>query len=128
MAEQNPTPPADGYYWFQDNGGALEVVQVADGLMMHTGTDQHTRLSSWAARRDNWPRSIDGRLLGRIPEPVAPGTIGPEGVVVHGPKGCEMHDNGDGSVTFRFNPPFTAKVLYAVDIRCDADLRDGGAS
>jgi sugar/nucleoside kinase (ribokinase family) len=60
--------------------------------------------------------------------PVGPGTIAAEGVVVHGPKGCEVHDNGDGSITFRFNPPFTAKVLDVVDTRCDADLRDGSPS
>lgn len=69
MAEQDRTPPPDGFHWFQDGDGRLEVVQVAEGMMMHTGTDQHSRLASWPARDGGWPGVLDGRLLGRIPEP-----------------------------------------------------------
>jgi hypothetical protein len=69
MATEDRTPPADGFYWFRGETGTAEVVQVADGLMMFTGTDQHRRLASWPARSGEWPDAIEGRILGHVPLP-----------------------------------------------------------
>jgi hypothetical protein len=71
MAEHDATPPADGYYWFQD-GGDPEVVFVHDnGLIDHTGTDQSSSLVSRPAAHGGRYLATKGRLLGRIPEPNA---------------------------------------------------------
>lgn len=69
MAEHDATPPPDGFYWFERPNRDLEVVLVERGeISVIDGDDEQFRLESWPEGRYKLS-VIEGRLLGRIPEP-----------------------------------------------------------
>lgn len=69
MADQDRTPPPDGFYWFERPNRDAEVVQVESGeISVIDGDDEAFRLESWPEGRYRLS-VIEGRLLGRIPEP-----------------------------------------------------------
>jgi hypothetical protein len=69
MAEQDATPPPDGFYWFERPNRDLEVVQVDHGeISVIDGNDEGFRLESWPEGRYRL-RVLEGRLLRRVNEP-----------------------------------------------------------
>jgi hypothetical protein len=60
-------PLPDGWYWYEEVNGDLEVIEVDGGTVYRTGSDVSTRLAAWPDKGEF--HVLEGRVICRVEPP-----------------------------------------------------------